>query len=197
MRRRLAKALAVLLVMLLALVLFWGCPEKEKPAEGKPVEEKPEKEPVKETFEVNVGDAVIAGYMWEEGFYGTEFFPAKIVSKASEETKGEYEVELEYENNMVKHWTKNVIFKWHAAKKEELKEGMVVLYTGGDDQPRTEEDLKEAKWGRGVIVSTDELHKDIVTLIGGEYKREYKRHISAIRIIDEAPEEVTKVPPEE
>jgi hypothetical protein len=189
MQRKLFKALT--LVLMILVLLLWGCAEKEKPAA-----EKPEKEPAKEAFEVNVGDEVLAAYLWEDSFYGTEFFPAKVVTKASGETKGEYEVELKYENQMVKHWTKNIVFKSHPAKKEELKVGMVVLYTGGDDQPRSEETLKYAKWGRGVILSTDELHKDIAELQGGEYKRKYKRHLTAIRIIDEAPKGLTEIPAE-
>jgi uncharacterized lipoprotein YehR (DUF1307 family) len=190
MRRELFKALTPVVLMLLVFVLS-GCGEKEKPAA-----EKPEKEPAKEVFEVNVGAEVLAAYLWEDSFYGTEFFPAKVVTIASEETKGEYEVELKYENQMVKHWTENIVFKSHPAKKEELKVGMVILYTGGDDQPQSEETLKYAKWGRGVILSTDELHKDIVELQGGEYKRQYKRHLTAIRIIDEARKELTKIPAE-
>jgi hypothetical protein len=188
MQKRFLTALPVIVVML-AMFLLIGCPEK-------PVEEKPEKEPVKEEFDVKVGDEVIAAYQMEDNFFATEFFPAKVVTKESEETKGKYEVELKYENKMVKHSTRNIVFKSHPATKEELKPDMVVLFTGGDDQPQTEEDLKEAKWGRGVILNTDDLDKDIVTLIGGGYKREYKRHLTAVRIIVEAPKELTKVPAE-
>jgi hypothetical protein len=73
---------------------------------------------------------------------------------------------------------------------------MVVMFTGGDEIARDAEELKYARWSRGVILNTDELYKDVVDLRGGIYRRTYTRNITAIRIIDEAPEHVLKVPAE-
>ena len=184
-----------MILFVTAFFIIDGC--KKGGEEAKKAPEAETIEPTKKVEDYLDAGVVLALYLWEGNFYGAEFFPAKIITQATEETKGEYQIELKYENQMIKHWTKNVIFKSHPATKEELKIGMVVLYTGGDPQPQRVEDLKHAKWGRGVILSTDELHEDIVELEGGEYRRKYKRHLTAIRIIDKAPKQLTEIPKEE
>jgi len=134
---------------------------------------------------------VLAGFIWEdEGFYSATLFPAKILTQASDKTKGEYEVislvgSLDVAEG-AKHWTKNVILKSHPAKKDEIKPGMVVLYMGGDPCKEDLEELKRAKWETGVILNTDELYKDVVEIRGcGGYRRIYKKHLSQLRIIDD------------
>jgi hypothetical protein len=145
-------------------------------------------------------DVVLARFMWED-FYEAQFFPARIITAASESTEGEYEVESLAGSPDVglrdRIWTKDVIHGSHPGKEEELKAGMVVLYTGDEDQPLNEEELKVARWSRGVIMNTDELYKDVVELRGGLYRGSYKIHLTAIRIIDKAPAHVLDVPVEE
>lgn len=145
-------------------------------------------------------DVVLAGFIWEDnGFYSATIFPAKIITQASVASKGEYQVvNLSGSPDVLegaKHWTKNVILKSHPAKKDELKLGMVILYTGGDPCKEDWEELKGAKWGTGVILNRDELYKDIVELKQcGGYRTIYKRHLSQLRIIDDP---VIKAPKEE
>jgi len=145
-------------------------------------------------------DVVLAGVLWEDdGFYSAKIIPVKIITQASVVSKGEYQVMLltgsPDTTEGSKHWTKNVILKSHPAKKDELKLGMVILYTGGDPCKEDWEELKGASWGTGVIVNTDELYKDIVELKQcGGYRRIYKRHLSQLRIIDDP---VIKAPNEE
>jgi len=143
---------------------------------------------------------VLAGVLWEsDGFYSAKITPVKIITQASVASKGEYEVMLLTGSPDItkgaKHWTKNVILKSHPAKKDELKPGMVILYTGGDPCKEDWEELKGASWGTGVIMNTDELYKDIVELKQcGGYRRIYKRHLSQLRISDDP---VIKAPKEE
>ncbi|MEM5948901.1 hypothetical protein WKV44_10150, partial [Spirochaetia bacterium 38H-sp] len=113
----------------------------------------------------------------------------------SDETKGEYQVVSLVGTSDVaegtKIWTKDVILKSHPAKKEELQVGMVVLYTGGDIV-KNDEELKSSTWRRGVLLSTDELYKDVVAL-KGLWQETYKINVRHLRIIDdpiiEAPKE--------
>jgi hypothetical protein len=143
---------------------------------------------------------VLAGVLWEtDGFYSAKITPVKIITQATVASKGEYEVMLLTGSPDItkgsKHWTKNVILKSHPAKKDELKPGMVILYTGGDPCKENWEELKGASWGTGVILNTNELYKDIVELKQcGGYRRIYKRHLSQLRISDDP---VIKAPKEE
>ena len=187
MQRKLFKTLPMVTLMLLALVLS-NCGQKEEPAA-----EKPPKELKKEAIEANVGDEVLAAYAWEEdNFFAAEFYPAKVITKATKETKGEYEVELKYENQMVKHWTKNLILKTHPAKKEELKSHMVVLYVGvgSAPEPVPEEELTYARWRRAYILSTDEL--DEKGIVKAKLPEGYAGsvHMKNIRICDEPKMEI-------
>ena len=81
------------------------------------------------------GNEYLARFIWED-FYEATFFPAKILTEASDKTKGEYEVMSLAGSPDVSEgetiWTKDVILKSHPAKEEELKIGIVVLYTGGE-----------------------------------------------------------------
>ncbi len=108
---------------------------------------------------------VLAAFMWEDGGYSEmQFYPAKVLTPASDETKGEAQVQSlrgsPDVSNGEKHWTKNVIYKSHPAKKDELKKGMVILYCGTYEYSRDE--LKKEIWRRGVVVGLDELYKNRV-----------------------------------
>lgn len=63
--------------------------------------------------------------------FRSQWGQAKIVTMATEATNGEYEVQWLYNTHATatgsKKWVKNVILKWHRAKIDELKPGMVVL----------------------------------------------------------------------
>lgn len=108
---------------------------------------------------------VLAPFMWEDGgFSERTYYPSNILTEASDQTNNEYEVktvigDFDVSKGETK-WTSNVITESHPAKKEELKEDMVVLYTG---KP-ADEGLENAKWHRGVVSSTDELYKDRVII---------------------------------
>ncbi len=186
MNRILRSSLPIFMAALLILAITNCGADKE---EVKVPESVPETEPAVADY---LGEGVVlAGAIWEDdGFYSATIFPAKIITQASVAGKGEYEVMLLSGSPDVtkgsKHWTKNVILKSHPAKKDELKSGMVILYTGGDPCKEDWEELKVARWSTGVILNTDELHKDIVELKQcGGYRSIYKRHLSQLRISDD------------
>ena len=195
MNRVFRSSLPMFMTALLILAITNCGADKE---EAKAPESVPEIEPAAADY---LGkDVVLAAFIWEDdGFYSATFFPAEIVTQASDDTKGEYEVISMAGSPDVtkgaKHWTKNVSLKSHPAKKDELKPGMVILYTGGDPCKEDWEELKVARWLTGVILNIDELHKDIVELKQcGGYRRIYKRHLSQLRISDNP---VIKAPKEE
>lgn len=76
------------------------------------------------------GDIVWACFSDCQSFR-SQWGQAKIVTIATEATNGEYEVQWLWNTHATatgaKKWTKNVILKWHRAKIDELKPGMVVL----------------------------------------------------------------------
>ena len=195
MKRLFRSSLPIFMAALLILAITNCGADKE---EAKAPESVPETKPaVADYFGEGV---VLAGAIWEDdGLYSATIFPVNIITQASEKTKGEYEVMLLSGSPDVtkgsKHWTKNVILKSHPAKKDELKPGMVILYTGGDPYKEDWEELKGARWLTGVILNMDELHKDIVELKQcGGYRRIYKRHLSQLRISDDP---VIKAPKED
>ncbi len=80
---------------------------------------------------VQIGDTVFACYFDPHLFSG-EFGEAKLLTIAGEQTKGEYQVEWKWNSHATapgkNSWLKSVILKYHTAKPEELKPGMVVLH---------------------------------------------------------------------
>lgn len=80
---------------------------------------------------VKAGDIVWACYFGCNTFSGAQWGKAKLVTLASDATRGEYEVEFLYNTHATapgsRMWTKHVILKHHKPKIEELKPGMVVL----------------------------------------------------------------------
>ncbi|TYB31123.1 MAG: hypothetical protein FXF47_05660 [Candidatus Mcinerneyibacterium aminivorans] len=153
------------------------------------VERKSEKPISVSTDYLDESVVLAAFYMEDGGFSETRYYPANILSSAGEETNGEYEVvSLVGDFDVAKgdtHWTENVIVESHPAKKNELEEGMVVLFT------RSENNLAEARWNRGIISSTEELYKDRVIIDyvwylnkEDESDRQYNIPVENIRIID-------------
>lgn len=144
MPRNLYKVLPVILVMLAALFLS-GCGQQAEPVVEK-------EKPAKEYLPVKVDDEVLAPFFDEHVFSG-KWALAKIVTPASAETKGEYEVEFMIGTPDLgegeKRFVKDVIWKSHPAKKDELKVGMIVITTGDNS-----EDPSEARtdiWRKAVI----------------------------------------------
>lgn len=135
---------------------------------------------------------VLAGVMWEDGgFSELRYYPAKILTPASSKTKEEYQVKTVIGDFDIakgeERWTENVISKSHPAEKNELKEGMIVLYT----QKPKKEGLENARWNRGIVSSTDELYKDVVQIKfvyhldkSDEGDRTFSVPVDQIRIID-------------
>lgn len=195
MKRSLKISLPIFMAALLILAITNCGADKE---EAKAPESVPEMKPAVADYLEK--DVVLAGVIWEDdGFYSATIFPVRIITQANVASKGEYEVMvlsgLVNVKKDSKHWTKNVILKSHPAKKDELKPGMVILYTGGDPCKEDREELKVAKWLTGVVLNMDELSEDIVELKQcGGYRRIYKRHLSQLRISDDP---VIKAPKEE
>lgn len=176
---------SLVLMLILMVIVASGCASSvEKIAQA-----------VKETTGADyLGEDVVlaAFYMEDGGFSETRYYPAKILTPATEETNGEYQVVSLIGDFDVakeeKHWTDNVILESHPAEKEELKKGMIVLFTG---KP-AKEGLDQARWNRGIISSTDELYKDMVQIdfvwhldAPSESDREKNVPVENIRIIDE------------
>jgi hypothetical protein len=123
-----------------------------------------------------VGDLVLAIFDNGSDFWHKQYAPGKIMNLGSEATKGECQLISLGEGSSATNWTKDIISKWHVAAKEELKDGMVVLYA--DEDP-----TKTTSWRPGVVVLTDELYKDIVS-IKGRWKEINKVNYKWVAIID-------------
>ena len=146
MLKYLYKVLPIILVMLVALFLS-GCVEKKEPVKDKPV-----KESTTKYLLVKVGDEVLAPFFDEHEFSG-RWAPAKIVTPASDETKGKYEVEFLMGTPDLgkgeKRFVKDIIVKTHPAKKNELKVGLFVITTG--DNPEDLAGTEMCVWNKAVI----------------------------------------------
>lgn len=191
-------SLTILLLMVLAMVVINGCSTAKEgikeTTEKVKVKKAAEEKGTEKVSEDYLGEGVVlAALMWEDGgFSETTYYPAKILTPASEETNNEYEVESIIGDSDVgkesKHWTDNVILESHPAKKEELQVDMIVLYT---TKP-VEEGLAKARWHRGIVSSLDELYKDMVQIDyvwhldkSDEGDRQENIPVTNIRIIDE------------
>jgi|GEM_PF-5948040 len=153
-----------LLTVLFALAIVAGGCSSSKKVTIQATQEAPKEEKVQNSDYLAKG-VVLAPFIWEDGgFSETTYYPSRILTPASEETKHEYEVkavigDMDVSEGETK-WTDDVIVESHPAKKEELKKDMIVLYT---TKP-ADEGLEGAKWHRGVVSSTDELYKDMVLI---------------------------------
>ncbi|MGD9992165.1 MAG: hypothetical protein AB7S69_02600 [Salinivirgaceae bacterium] len=123
-----------------------------------------------------IGDLLLAVFNNRSDFWHKEYVPAKVMSLATEATKGEYQLISLGEGTSATNWTKDIISKWHIASKEEIKDGMIVLYA--EDEPG-----KNTPWRPGVVVMTDELYKDVVS-VKGRWREIHKVNYKWIAIID-------------
>jgi len=141
-----------------------------------------------------LGEGVVlaAFYAEDGGFSETRYYPAKVLTPGSEETNGEYQLVAMVGDFDVaegtEHWTDDVILKSHPAQKDELEKGEIVLFT----KREVKEGLAEARWEKGIIASTDELYKGVITVDfvwhldqADEGDRLCSLKIEQIRIIDE------------
>jgi len=125
---------------------------------------------------IAAGSKVYAEVSEDEDFDRHYYVPAKVISVASAATKGEYEVMSMGEGGSENKWTNKLVAKWHMAKKEELKEGLVVLYSTYDiNDTRTVYP--------GIVVAVDELYKNLVS-IKGRYSDIQKIEVSKVIIPD-------------
>lgn len=174
------------IVSLFTIIFITGCGSSSKVTTS--LEKK-----AKSSDYLGEGVVLAAFYAEDGGFSETRYYPAEIVTPASDNTKGECLVRslvgdfdvAEGEEN----WTDKVITESHPAQKDELEAGMKVLYT----KKSIDEGLATARWNRGVISSVDELYKGIVNIDHvwhldrpDESDRTYDIPIEAIRVIDEA-----------
>lgn len=97
----------------------------------------------------------------ETRFKYKQYAPGKVKTLASAATKNEYEVMAISDCSSDVVWTADVITQWHDATKDNLKEGMTVLYTYyGNDKSNT------VCYNIGKVVAVDEMYKNIVTIKG-------------------------------
>lgn len=187
MKEKLLKVLPMALVMLLVLS-FTGCGEKSEPAVEK---EKPGKEPTKEVLSVKPGDEVLAPF-FDVDMFSAKWALAKIATPASEKTKGKYEVQFLIGTPDLgegeKRWVKDIVWKSHPTKKEELKVGMIIIAAGNNSEDPSE--ARTDTWRKGVISSLDELHKNLAEVefyhnLKEEPFDKEKMYLHNIYIIDE------------
>ena len=116
----------------------------------------------------------------EDRFMYKGYSPGKIKTLASAATKDEYEVMAMGDCNSDVKWTKDIITQWHQATKENVKEGMLVLYTAyGKDISST------VCFNIGKIVAVDELYKNLVT-IKGDWDNIRKVDFNQVLIVDKS-----------
>lgn len=174
-----------MLILVLFAVVVINCASGSKKLATKTTQK------ASETDYLGEGVVLAAFYMEDGGFSETRYYPAEILVPASEETNGEHQViSLVGDFDVAeeeKHWTDNVIIESHPAEKDELEEGMIVLYTETPEK----EGLENARWNRAVVSSIDELYKSVVQLDyvwhldkSDESDRELKVPVEQIRIID-------------
>ena len=183
MKANYSKILPFVLMVILTLS-FTGCGKKEEKAAAS---EKPTQEGTKETLQVKPGDEVLAPFFDAHMFSG-KWAPAKIVTPASDETKSEYEVEFmigtpDLEEGE-KRFVKDVVWKSHPAKKDELKIGMIVITTG--DNPEDPSEAWTDTWRKAVI--SDIKHNAIEVEFFNDYKKDSdgkeERFLHNVYIID-------------
>jgi hypothetical protein len=173
-----------------ALFIISGCGKGDKEAAKAP-EAKTPTETVEPATKVEdyLGENVVlaASQEYQDDWWVADFHPAEIITQASAETKGEYQVIAVRGSGATpkgaKYWSRHLVFKSHPAKKDELKPGMVVLFTHSTE-PLSDEQLQSRVWWRARIVKTDELYKGLVEI-------EYEKpglvgpvHIKNLRVCD-------------
>ncbi|MBI9069333.1 MAG: hypothetical protein JEZ09_18695 [Salinivirgaceae bacterium] len=129
---------------------------------------------------IAVGSKIFVDRKKSSEFRWKEYSPGKIKTLASDATKGEFEIMAMGDCSSDVIWTKDIITQWHQATKDNIKEGMTVLYTNGGAEMN-----ETVCYGIAKVIAVDELYKDLVTLKGyGDNIR--KRSPNTILIIDKS-----------
>jgi hypothetical protein len=180
MPRSSLKVLPVLMVVLVVLFLS-GCGEKAEPVVEK-------EKPATEYLEVKAGDEVLAPFFDEHAFSGN-WAPAKIVTPASDKTKGKYEVEFlmgtpDLEKGE-KRFVKDIICKTHPAKKQNLKVGMIVITPGDNLEDPSETEM--CTWRKAVVsdIRDDAIEVEFFHVYKEESAGKEERFMHNIFVIDE------------
>jgi uncharacterized lipoprotein NlpE involved in copper resistance len=170
------------LIAAVAFILFlFGCGQQAEPVVEK-------EEPTTKYLQVKAGDEVIAPFFDEHEFSG-KWAPAKIVTPASDETKGKYEVEFlmgtpDLEKGE-KRFVKDIIVKTLPAKKQDLKVGMIVFVTGGNEEDPTAAEM--STWQKAVIsdIKDDAIEVEFFHQYPEESAYKEERFMHNVFIIDE------------
>jgi hypothetical protein len=170
-----------LIMGVLAAMVFSGCGKKAEPV----VETE---QPGTKYRQVKIDDEVLAPFFDEHEFSG-RWAPAKIVTPASDKTKGEYEVEFlmttpDLEQGE-KRFVKDIICKTHAASKDELKIGATIITPG--DNLEDPEETKMCTWQKAVITKIGDavIEVEFFHVYREESAGKAERYLHNIYIIDE------------
>ncbi len=129
---------------------------------------------------VSVGSKLMVESDKETRFQYKKYSPAKVKTVATDATKGEYQVLAMGDCSTEEIWSKDVIFQWHQATTENIKEGMLVLYTAYDREMN-----ETSCFHIGKVIAVDELYKNLVT-IKGWYEEISKVNPEKILIVDKS-----------
>jgi hypothetical protein len=181
MPRIYSKAFPTLIVVLVVLFLS-GCGQQAEPVVEK-------EKPAAEYLAVKAGDEVIAPFFDEHEFSG-KWAPAKIITPASDETNGKYEVQFlmgtpDLEKGE-KRFVKDIICKMHPAKKEDLKVGMIVITTGSNEEDPTAAEM--STWQKAVIsdIKDDAIEVEFFHQYPEESAYKEERFMHNVFIVDES-----------
>ncbi len=101
---------------------------------------------------INVGDRVYVNV--DNGdFAHKKYVLGKVKTLATPATKNEFEVMPLSGEDIT--WTSDIITSWHAATKEDIKDGVLVIYT-----------IYEGEYYAGYIISTENLYKNLISVKG-------------------------------
>lgn len=97
----------------------------------------------------------------ESRFVWKVYSPGKIKTLASATTKGEFEIMAMGDCDSEIKWTKDIVWQWHKATKDNVKEGMLVLYAQYNSE------ISETScFYPGKVIAVDELYKNLITIKG-------------------------------
>jgi uncharacterized lipoprotein NlpE involved in copper resistance len=174
------KVLAVF-AAILAMLVISGCGEKAEPVVEK-------EEPATTYLAVKAGDEVFAPFFDEHEFSG-KWAPAKIITPASDETGGKYEVEFLMGTPDLKKGekrsVKDIICTMHPAKKADLKVGTIVFTTGSNEEDPTAAEM--CTWKKAVVsaIKDDGIEVEFFHQYPEESAYKEERFMHNVFIIDE------------